>query len=166
MNHSRGMTLLELMVVVALVSVLAGIAVPEFRQWAAAQRLSASARDVHLVLQLARSEAIKTGGDVVVAFTEGVGDAGRYLAFADEDGDRVQDAGEPTLDSGRFPGGVDMFHARFYLAGSGAQDKDRTHFGRHGLTTGRNGEVRFRNSYGKTMRVVLNGAGSSRVEPM
>jgi len=166
MNNIRGMTLLELMVAVAIVAVLAGIAMPEFRQWTAGQRLSSSARDVHMLLQLARSESIKTGDDVVVAFTEGVGAAGQYLAFVDDDGDRTQDEDETTLDSGSFPAGIDMFHARFDLSGSGTQDKDRTHFGRHGLTTGRNGKVEFRNSYGKAMRVVLNGVGTSRVETM
>ena len=166
MTNSRGMTLLELMVAVAIVAILAGIGAPEFKQWAAGQRLNSSARDVHLVLQSARAEAIKTGDNVVVVFTEGVGAAGQYLAFVDDDGDRTQDAGEATLDSGSFPKGIDMFHARFDLSGSGTQDKDRTHFGRHGLTTGRNGEVRFRNTYGKAMRVVLNGAGTSRVETM
>ncbi|VFQ45478.1 GspH/FimT family pseudopilin [Desulfoluna butyratoxydans] len=166
MTNSRGMTLLELMVAVAILAVLAGIAVPEFKQWAAGQRLSSSARDVHLVLQAARAEAIKGGEDVVVVFTEGTGAAGQYTSFVDEDGDRSLDTGETTLESGSFPGGIDMFHARFDLNGSGTQDKDRTHFGRHGLTTGRNGEVKFKNTYGKAMRVVLNGAGTSRVETM
>ncbi|VVS94958.1 GspH/FimT family pseudopilin [Desulfoluna spongiiphila] len=166
MSNSRGMTLLELMVAVAIVAVLAGIGVPEFKQWAAGQRLNSSARDVHLVLQVARAEAIKTGDNVVVAFTEGVGASGQYLAFVDDDGDRTLDTGETTLESGSFPNGIDMFHARFDLSGSGTQNKDRTHFGRHGLTTGRNGEVKFRNTYGKAMRVVLNGAGTSRVETM
>ncbi|WP_300668316.1 GspH/FimT family pseudopilin [Desulfoluna sp.] len=166
MDKSRGMTLMELMVVMALVALLAGIAVPGFRQWNASQRLSSTAWDVHLLLQTARSEAIKVGGDVVVVFTEGVGDAGNYMAFIDENGDRTHDTGEPTVASVRLPTGIDMFRARFDLAGSGTQDKDRTHFGSYGLTTGRNGNVQLRNKYGKSMRVVLNGAGSSRVESM
>ncbi|VFQ45119.1 GspH/FimT family pseudopilin [Desulfoluna butyratoxydans] len=166
MNNNKGFTLLELMVVVGLITVLAGLAAPEVKQWAASQRLSASVRSIHSAFQLARLEAIKVGGDVVVAFSEGTGPSGTYAAFVDEDGDRVQDTGERVIASGSLSNQVTIGSARFDLGGTGTLDKLQTHFDSRGLTTGRNGEVRMTNVYGKAVRVVLNSAGNSRVEMM
>ncbi|SCY81662.1 GspH/FimT family pseudopilin [Desulfoluna spongiiphila] len=166
MNNDKGFTLLELMVAVGLITILVGIAAPEFKQWTASQRLSASVRSIHSAFQLARLEAIKGGGNVVVAFSEGTGSGGTYSAFVDEDGDRDRDTGEKIIASGSLSNQVTIGSARFDLGGTGTKDKLKTHFDSRGLTTGRNGEVRLTNVYGKAVRVVLNSAGSSRVDMM
>jgi len=166
MNNDKGFTLLELMVAVALITILVSIAAPDFKRWNASQRLSASVRRIHSAFQLARLEAIKEGANVVVVFSEGTGVSGTYSAFVDEDGDRDLDTGEKIIASGSLPGHITIGSARFDLGGSGTQDKLKTHFDSRGLTTGRNGEVQMTNLYGKAVRVVLNSAGSSRVEIM
>ena len=58
MQQVRGFTLIELMVVVAVLGVLAAIAMPNMRDFIDRQRLITQAREIANVMQLARSEAI------------------------------------------------------------------------------------------------------------
>src|SRR5688572_16029390 len=54
-----GFTLIELMVTIAVASVLLGIAVPSFNQLIVTNRLTAQANEVVSAINFARSEAIK-----------------------------------------------------------------------------------------------------------
>jgi len=60
------MTLLELMVVVALIGVLAALGAPRLQDFFADQRLKHAARDVADAFLLARGEAIRTGNPHIV----------------------------------------------------------------------------------------------------
>ncbi|HET8744147.1 MAG TPA: GspH/FimT family pseudopilin [Ramlibacter sp.] len=64
--RSAGFTLIELMVVVTVAAILAGIAAPSFRELMAAQRVRAATSDLYLALVKARSEAIKRNGEVTI----------------------------------------------------------------------------------------------------
>lgn len=61
-----GYTLVELMVVLALTALLAGLAAPSFRSLLAAQRMRSASAGMVSDLLLARSEALKRGGTVQV----------------------------------------------------------------------------------------------------
>lgn len=65
----RGFTLIELMVVVALVAILAAIATPSFRELMVSTRTRAAASALHESLWLARSEAIKRNKPVAFTVT-------------------------------------------------------------------------------------------------
>lgn len=58
MRTQRGFTLIELMVVVAVLGILLGIGVPGMTQLVAQNRVSSAASDFHLALQSARSAAL------------------------------------------------------------------------------------------------------------
>ena len=77
MRHSprrhRGLTLVEAAIVVALVAVIAGIALPEFRQLRARHQLDGAAAQLETDLMLARSEAVARAGAVRVEFTTDAG---------------------------------------------------------------------------------------------
>ena len=64
--RSRGFTLIELMVVVALAALLLGIGVPSFTGFIAGQRVKTAASDFSMAAVFARSEAIKRNADVTV----------------------------------------------------------------------------------------------------
>jgi type IV fimbrial biogenesis protein FimT len=63
----RGFTLVEVMIVVAILAVVAAIGAPEFSRFIADQRLRATATDLVASLLVARSEAIKRNADVTLA---------------------------------------------------------------------------------------------------
>ena len=63
-SSTRGFTLLELMVVVALLSIISTLAAPAFRDMLASQRVRVAAYNIVADLILARSEALKRGENV------------------------------------------------------------------------------------------------------
>jgi type IV fimbrial biogenesis protein FimT len=66
-SRARGVTLMELMVVVAIGGVLASWALPNFRDMIGRTRLKTAASDLHTSLTLARSEAVKRNASVTVS---------------------------------------------------------------------------------------------------
>lgn len=62
--RQRGFTLPELMTVVVIMAVLAGLAAPAFGNWMASVRLRSAGTDLHVALSTARSEAIKRNAEV------------------------------------------------------------------------------------------------------
>jgi type IV fimbrial biogenesis protein FimT len=69
--RAAGFSVLELMIVVAIVGLLAAVAFPSFREALAMSRMKTLAADIHLSMLRARSEAIKRNGNVTVAATDG-----------------------------------------------------------------------------------------------
>lgn len=68
-----GVTLLELMVVVAILGIAAAMAVPGIVSWSDDERLKGAARAVADAFTLARSEAIRTGDQHLIVFALGLG---------------------------------------------------------------------------------------------
>jgi len=66
MKTHSGFTLVELMIVLALVAILATIGVPSFTSFIVNNRLTAQANELVSALNLARSEAIKRNSRVTV----------------------------------------------------------------------------------------------------
>ncbi|UCV20470.1 GspH/FimT family pseudopilin [Ferribacterium limneticum] len=66
MRRVSGFTLVEMMVVAAILAILASIALPSFRPMIANNRIVANTNDLIADLALARSEAAKRGGTTVV----------------------------------------------------------------------------------------------------
>lgn len=66
MRTSRGFTLVELMIVVALLGVLAALAAPSFREVIVSQRVKSTSFDLIAGLSYARSEAIKRNDSVTI----------------------------------------------------------------------------------------------------
>lgn len=78
-----GITLIELVVVVAIVGALALAAVPQMLSWGDDQRVKSAARAIADSFLLARSEAIRTGNNHMVIFANALG-AGQPIEIVDD----------------------------------------------------------------------------------
>ncbi|MDD5480400.1 GspH/FimT family pseudopilin [Rhodoferax sp.] len=113
MKKYTGFTLIELMVVVAIVALMAVLAAPSFKQMIQSNAISSAVNSFMADMRFARSEAIRRGGSVVLCRSNspeaadpncgtGSGTAGRgwktgWFVFHDLDGDQSKDASEPVL---------------------------------------------------------------------
>ena len=84
-RHSRqGFTLIELLVVVAIIAITLGIGLPSFQSMIASNRLTASANDMVVALQIARSESIKQvkfAGVSIHTNNTGAAAANKWITF-------------------------------------------------------------------------------------
>lgn len=94
-KRQQGFTLIELLVVLAVAAILLSIAAPSFMNIIANNRVSSAANEMVVALNLAKSEAVKTGKPAVLCKklenSEGCGDLNNdwgdgWLIYIDEDG--------------------------------------------------------------------------------
>ena len=90
-NKQSGFTLIEMMIVIAIMAIFAAIAVPNFLSYIPKHRLNGAARQVMGDLMAARMNAVSQNCDVKVAFV--AGDA-EYKIWTDSDNDGTIDSGE------------------------------------------------------------------------
>jgi len=82
MNHNtgkKGFTLLELMIVIAIMAILAGIAIPSMQPYMAQRRLSGAVRQVHTDLMSMRMQAASENRWIAL----NVDNSQRYTIFRD-----------------------------------------------------------------------------------
>ncbi len=104
MRRSRGLTLVELLIVLALVVLLTGLAVPGLGGLVATNRVKATASRFMTHVNLARTESIMRGQRVVLCpssdgdtcLADGHWHLG-WLVFVDRDADREHGTSEPVL---------------------------------------------------------------------
>lgn len=111
---NSGFSLVELLVVVALLAILAGLAAPSFSGMFEKYRVSTSREAVLASVQLSRSEAIRQGTRVLIARKTACGltltvdndwSCG-WTSFADANGNNSKDAGEAMIQDIEPPTGV------------------------------------------------------------
>jgi len=147
---NSGFTLLELMVVIAIVAIMAAIAIPNYISWLPDRRLAAGAQDILQGLQKSRSKAIVTNRRVVVNFNTG---ADSFIAFVDDDASGGLDAGELTVVSRNMPAGIDLVNTGF--AGNSVT------FDNRGIPITAVGTVTLQNSKGNTQVLEMFLSGHS-----
>lgn len=132
MKNRAGFSLVELMVVIVVIAVLAGVAVPAMNSLKERHGFSGALQDVLLTLRQARLVAVEENETVMVAVDVA---GGTYRAFVDDGGDDatdnngpfapqpdgipdkarngVFDGGERIINSGTVPDGVRFTSANF-----------------------------------------------------
>lgn len=95
----RGFQLLELLIVLALVCVLAGVALPGFQSLLAHQQLRAAVNDLFAAINLTRSLALARGSPVSLAPLDAGGAAWEkgWVVFIDSNANSRPDAGDEEI---------------------------------------------------------------------
>ena len=99
----RGVTLIEVMIVLGIAAILLAAAVPSFREFVVRNRLDGAAHELMATLQFARSEATRRGEQVTLRLTGTAGSkdwGSGWTMFVDTDRDGVLDAGEEVIRQG------------------------------------------------------------------
>ncbi len=94
LTNKKGFTLVEVMVVVAILGIIAAIGTTGLLRSLPAMRLKSAARDIFSASMQAKAEAVRRGENVTILFDTA---NNRYLMFLDSDNDEVVDAGETVL---------------------------------------------------------------------
>lgn len=161
MQKASGFTLMELMIVIAIVAVVSAISIPNIIGWFPQHRLSVATREMVSTFQMARLKAIKTNTNIVVAVNVG---ADTYTVFQDDSLDWVLDGGEREWTTRPLPPGIDITAAAF---GGGASVRfDRRGFPQDVAGNSTNGSVTFDNGRGtihSIVTVILDISGNARL---
>jgi type IV fimbrial biogenesis protein FimT len=157
MQKKSGFTLMELMVVIAIISILSALAVPNLIKWRPKRQLSAATKEILSVMQYARSRALKENTRVGLLFDRA---NETYTVFFDNGAgananNGTQDGDEPTVKSGRMPPGIDLKDTTLAA--------DEVFFDSRGLLSNAGGVVNLENSLNVTKSISVIRTGNSRI---
>lgn len=175
-NKTSGYSLVEVIVVLAIFSVISAIAIPSFAAWSAKYRLRGAARQIYSAALKAKSEAIKRHESVVISFGQEVsGSSQAYVVFVDDGGDCKYDDGTDLilLQMTTLEPGVSFDSSKEGGAGlsfaENGDDYPAIGFQPNGIPFDHdggiaNGTAYLVNNKADTVSVVVNRNGSVRVE--
>lgn len=161
LQGTAGFSLVELMVVLAVLVILASIAVPAYTVWVPNYKLKTAAREVYSALQLAKLRAVKENANVVIWFDT---NTNSYRAFLDDGsgagvaGNNTQDGSEPTIKEGTLDPDVNMYSTNF------STWSNQTVFNSRGLASGGWGYVYLKNGQGQYRRITVWTTGHLKME--
>ncbi|WP_029909531.1 GspH/FimT family pseudopilin [Pelobacter seleniigenes] len=94
-KKNQGVTLLELIVVLAIFGIMTAVAVPYLRPTTEQAELRAAAQELYGYFQRAKVEAAKKNLPVAIIFT--LSGTNKYTVFVDSNNDKILDSGEQVI---------------------------------------------------------------------
>jgi len=129
LRDKKGFTMIELLIVVAIIAVTAAIAIPNIISWIPTMRVNSAARDIVSEMQLARMKAVSERNNYVITFDTSTN---QYSIYDDGDNDGAE-ASElvKTVDVDTLPSGIQFG----YIAGKNPSNDDITGSVQFGATS-------------------------------
>ncbi|WP_045770231.1 GspH/FimT family pseudopilin [Xanthomonas albilineans] len=159
---NKGYTLLEAMIVMALICIVTGIGLPGFRELRSSHRLTATIHQISTYFALARNSAISSGIPVSVCPSRGDGRCRRdsdwsqgWMVFRDPERRGQPDTPTSILSQETAP-------AIGSLVVLSSQDRSAIRFFPDGLSSGSNLTVRICERGRLRAKVVVNNSGRTR----
>lgn len=123
MSRNSGFTLIEMMIVIAVIGILLSVSTPAIIRWLPNYRLKSVASDLVSNFQKAKLEAVKRNTNVLIKFTTGAytpsGRVGNYQIFVDNGAgggtanNGTRDGTELILVQESMPQNVSLYFANF-----------------------------------------------------
>jgi len=142
MHKNSGYTLVEVLTVIAIIAIVAGIVLPNVVAWLPKYRLSSGAEEIQSTLQLARLGAIKQNSSATVTFSTAT-----HTFLARIDGQ--------TIKSGKMPAGI--------MIDSVTTPASEVEFNSRGLATN-GGNILVKNNIGGTKTISVNIVGIASIQ--
>lgn len=161
-SKQSGFSLVELMVVIAVIAIMATFAVPGFLTWRTNFHLKKAARDLLGHMQRAKLTAVKERTDCAVSFGVAIdGTNYDYIVFVDSDNDRTYDAGETIIKQVQWDEDVD-FDTSTEASGTNFPS-DTVVFNSRGRSNNL-GRAYLKNDNERKIEVIVSMAGNIRIK--
>ena len=143
MHKNSGYTLIEILTVIAIIAIVAGIVLPNVVAWLPKYRLNSGAEEIQSTLQLARLGAIKQNTSATVTFSTTT-----HTFLASIDGQ--------TIKKGKMPAGI--------IIDSVTSPASQVEFDSRGLANDSTGDIMVKNSKGATKTITVNIVGNASIQ--
>jgi len=161
MPNNQGLTLVELMTVIAIIAILISVSTFDFFKSLSTRRLSSAVNEIESMMQFARIKAVRENADVVVTFNPDWNQRAPcvYQTFIDNGrgghfSNGFRDSDEPIIKTGAIPKGISLIETAF-------GKKQYTRF--NGLGLGLAGHVYLKNNRDEYMGIIASITGSVRI---
>jgi len=126
LRDKKGFTMIELLIVVAIIAVTAAIAIPNIISWIPTMRVNSAARDIVSEMQLARMKAVSERNNYVITFDTSTNQYSIY-----DDNDSNFSTSNVLVKTVNLPSGIQFG----YIAGKNPSNDDITGSVQFGATS-------------------------------